>query len=60
MKSENVISWNVPNFISICLMLALLWCGLGVVSHLLFRKGRGSNAGQGVAADSMGNVVQMA
>ena len=53
-RNENVISWNVPNVISIWLMVALLWTVLGIGSHLLFRK---KSSGGGVKTDNSGNYV---
>ncbi len=58
MKSENVLSWNVPNLISVWLMLSLLWVMLGVGSHLIFRKGgKGNLTATGVGTAANGNIV---
>lgn len=37
MKSENLISWNIPNFVSIVLMIAIIWVVIGTAGHLLVR-----------------------
>jgi hypothetical protein len=52
--NENVISWNLPNFITIMLMVALLWAGVGFLSH--FFRGASSVMKTGAAADSAGNL----
>lgn len=48
MDSENVISWNFANFVTIGLMLAIIWSALGIVSHLVRKpnKMKGSTAVQ--------------
>lgn len=56
-RSENVISWNVPNVVTIWLMLALLWVALGVVSHFVWRKPRSGNGPAAQSKDNAGNVV---
>lgn len=35
---EKIITWNLPNLVSIWLMIVLLWFGVGFASHLLVRK----------------------
>ncbi len=57
-RSENVLSWNVPNVITIWLMISLLWVSMGIASHLLFRKHKASVPA--VAADAAGNAVPVA
>ncbi len=37
MGSESLISWNLPNFITIVLMLAIVWVVIGAAGHLLVR-----------------------
>lgn len=54
MNSENIIGWNFPNVVTFLLMLAVLWAGLGVISHM-FRGKQGMNIG--ASADNSGNVV---
>ena len=53
-REENVLAWNVPNLITVWLMIALLWAALGIGSHLLFRK---HVKGGGISSDPNGNVV---
>jgi hypothetical protein len=36
---ETVISWNLPNIISVILMLMIIWMAFGFVGHFVFRKG---------------------
>lgn len=36
-RSESVIGWNLPNVITILIMLLILWLGLGFLSHGLRR-----------------------
>lgn len=38
LRDEQLLSWNIPNFISVALMLALIWCALGFLGHMVFRK----------------------
>lgn len=45
---ENLISWNPRNFITVVLMLGIIWVILGTVGHVFFRapvvaKGKGGN-----------------
>lgn len=56
MRDENVISWNLPNVITFVLMVALLWTGVGIVSHLVRGK---TSASKGVMADAAGNIYAM-
>lgn len=56
-RNETVLSWDVPNLISVWLMVALLWVVMGIASHLLFRKGNGATMGAGVQTDNAGNLV---
>jgi hypothetical protein len=55
-RNENVLSWNVPNVVTIWLMVALLWVVMGMGSHFL-RKGMSSKSGAGVRTDNAGNIV---
>lgn len=36
---ESVISWNLPNIISILLMVMIIWIVFGMVGHFVFRQG---------------------
>lgn len=36
---ENVISWNLPNVISVIAMLLIIWIVFGAVGHFVFRTG---------------------
>jgi hypothetical protein len=36
---ENVISWNLPNVISVIMMLLIIWIVFGAVGHFVFRQG---------------------
>ena len=56
MRSENVISWNLPNFITVVLMLGIIWAVLGVGSNMLFGKKGMKNVG--VKSTSAGNLSQ--
>ena len=56
MRDENVISWNLPNVITFVLMVALLWTGVGIVSHLVRGK---TSPSKGVMADAAGNIYAM-
>ena len=61
MKGENVITWNLPNLITVVLMLAVLWAVLGIGSSAL--RGRAGNKralSAGVTSDGAGNLVQQA
>lgn len=40
---ETVISWNLPNVISIIFMLMIIWIVFGMVGHFVFRQGSSSN-----------------
>lgn len=55
-RSENVLSWNVPNVVSIWLMVALLWVFMGIGSHFL-RRGKSAPSGTGIRTDNAGNVI---
>lgn len=37
MKDQNILSWNVANFISVILMIAILWALLGALGHIAVR-----------------------
>lgn len=56
-RSENVITWNVPNVITIWLMIGLLWVLMGIGSHLLIRKKTSKGVNPGVVSDNTGSVV---
>lgn len=43
---ERILTWNLPNVVSIWLMIIILWTATGILSHLLFRKGASSNTQQ--------------
>lgn len=34
---ENIISWNLPNLVSIIFMIAILWVVIGAVGHIFVR-----------------------
>jgi hypothetical protein len=36
-NSESLISWNIPNFVTVCLMVAIIWVIIGTAGHLLVR-----------------------
>lgn len=38
MNGENLISWNIPNFITFVFMIAILWVVIGTAGHLLIRQ----------------------
>lgn len=44
MDGENLISWNIPNFITIVLMIGIVWVVIGGAAHLLFGKKMNKNA----------------
>lgn len=54
MDESNLLSWNLPNFITIVLMVGLLWAAMGVASSA-FRRAR--SAPQGVSADASGGLA---
>lgn len=56
MDGENLISWNLPNFVSITLMVVMIWLVLGGVSHLIRRKIAAAPAGV-QAVPTTGNLV---
>lgn len=59
MKGENVISWNLPNLITVVLMMAVLWAALGLGSSLVRSRSKTNRAAvSGVASDGAGNLVQ--
>lgn len=37
---ERILTWNLPNLVSVWLMILILWTATGIVSHLVFRKGK--------------------
>lgn len=49
MERSAIVGWNIPNFVSFVLMLGIIWCGVGVLSHLIVRK-NGKNGGSSVFA----------
>ena len=58
MERSAIVGWNIPNFVSFLLMLAIVWCAVGILSHTLVRKG-GKSGGNIFAANanvSAGNV----
>lgn len=38
MNGENLISWSIPNFVTIVLMIAIIWVVIGSLGHLLVRQ----------------------
>ena len=36
-REQNIVSWNLRNFITIALMLALIWLALGFAGHVFVR-----------------------
>lgn len=44
MDGENLISWNIPNFVSFVFMIAIIWVVIGTAGHLLVRRGGASGA----------------
>ncbi len=58
MKPEAIITWNVPNFITIVLMIALVWGTLGIGSSF-FRSKTTANkvVNAGVISDNNGNLA---
>jgi len=38
MDGENLISWNIPNFVSFVFMIAVIWIVIGTAGHLLVRQ----------------------
>ena len=35
---EKLISWNIANFVTIVLMIAIAWCVIGLAGHVLIRQ----------------------
>lgn len=58
MRDENVLSWNLPNVISVWLMIVLLGAAMGIASHTFYRKRQGRALG--VAKDNSGELVASA
>lgn len=46
---EKLISWNIANFVTIVLMIAIAWAVIGLAGHTLVRQPAARNA----AADDM-------
>jgi len=40
---ENVISWNLPNVVSILLMFMIIWIIFGSIGHFFFRNSSSSD-----------------
>lgn len=38
MNGESLISWNLPNFITIVFMLAIIWVVIGAAGHIFVRR----------------------
>jgi hypothetical protein len=38
MDGESLISWNIPNFVSFVLMIALIWVIIGTLGHVFIRQ----------------------
>lgn len=65
MERSAIVGWNIPNFVSFLLMLAIVWCGVGILSHVMVRKGAKSGANvfaanANVQAGSVGANVNIA
>lgn len=45
--NEGLISWNVPNIISVILMILIIWIVFGGVGHFVFRTGAKSSPSTG-------------
>jgi hypothetical protein len=43
--NETVISWNLPNVVSVILMVLIIWIVFGFIGHFVFRQGGGSSTG---------------
>jgi hypothetical protein len=52
---ETVISWNLPNVISVILMVLIIWIAFGFVGHFVFRKG-GSATSQPFGGTTTQNI----
>lgn len=48
MKSESLISWNIPNFVSFVLMISIIWVVIGTAGHVLVRQPAKRRAGGGI------------
>ena len=48
MNAESLISWNLPNFVTIVLMLAIIWVVVGAAGHLFVRGPAQRKAASGV------------
>lgn len=44
---ETVISWNLPNIISVVLMVMIIWIVFGFIGHFVFRSGASQPASGG-------------
>lgn len=55
MNNENIISWNLPNFVTVVLMIGLVWSAGGIVSHLLMKGGKSAHVG--VRSNSAGGIA---
>lgn len=47
MDSESLISWNIPNFVTFVLMIAIVWVVMGTAGHLLIRQPASRRAATG-------------
>lgn len=50
MNEESVISWNLPNVVTVIMMLLIIWVVLGGLGHFLFR---GRNMAQATVAPTV-------
>lgn len=38
MKSENLITWSLPNFVTFLTMIVIIWVVVGSVGHIFVRQ----------------------
>jgi hypothetical protein len=51
---EKLISWNIANFVTVILMIAIAWCFIGLAGHTLVRQPAQRNAAAGDMTGSDG------
>jgi hypothetical protein len=59
MGDENLLSWNIPNFVTIVLMIALLWCALGFLGHIFIRRPKATSSAATASASVTATETQV-
>lgn len=52
---ESILTWNIPNFVTIALMVGIIWIVVGVASHFFRKSSSKTTAPQAASGNLAGN-----